>query len=374
MAFLPLSPLLPSSPSSSTLPTPRSLAPRMGSPVAPPNFSPPEPRLARIAPGSLGAILSGAAALGIRGGTGALISGYRVRSTLPREYSATLPASRPAQPLVLYAFLACPFCRRVFEALCVLDIDVLVKPCPKGGRIYREYVGETFGKTMFPYLYDANTGFSAYESGDIISYLFDTYGGTAGVPFALGAAGTSTAALASTFRGMRGGKRAAKVVTPPQPLEVWGYEPSPFCKVVFERLVELEIPYLWHTTPRGSPTREALAEKTGQRFQVPFLVDPNTGIEMFESASIVEYLDQVYGPDAPGAKEEPTDEERAAANAVGVAEEVSGTASAATAAASSPADATGAELNPPSSTGNDPSLESYCEDSPDADECRTYED
>jgi glutathione S-transferase len=27
---------------------------------------------------------------------------------------------------------------------------------------------------------------------------------------------------------------------------------------------------------------------------VPFLVDPNTGVELFESADIVDYLDEVY--------------------------------------------------------------------------------
>ena len=36
-----------------------------------------------------------------------------------------------------------------------------------------------------------------------------------------------------------------------------------------------------------------MIEKTG-RFQVPFLVDPNTGIEMYESNEIVDYLESVY--------------------------------------------------------------------------------
>jgi glutathione S-transferase len=33
--------------------------------------------------------------------------------------------------------------------------------------------------------------------------------------------------------------------------------------------------------------------KTG-RFQVPYLVDPNTGVEMYESEEIVKYLEEVY--------------------------------------------------------------------------------
>ena len=36
-----------------------------------------------------------------------------------------------------------------------------------------------------------------------------------------------------------------------------------------------------------------MVERTG-RFQVLFLVDTNTGVEMFESAEIVEYLEDVY--------------------------------------------------------------------------------
>jgi glutathione S-transferase len=28
--------------------------------------------------------------------------------------------------------------------------------------------------------------------------------------------------------------------------------------------------------------------------QVPYLIDPNTGVEMFESAEIVEYLEKTY--------------------------------------------------------------------------------
>lgn len=34
-------------------------------------------------------------------------------------------------------------------------------------------------------------------------------------------------------------------------------------------------------------------ERTG-RFQVPFIVDENTGIEMFEGPEIVDYLEAVY--------------------------------------------------------------------------------
>jgi glutathione S-transferase len=46
-------------------------------------------------------------------------------------------------------------------------------------------------------------------------------------------------------------------------------------------------------TPRQR-NRVALMERAG-RIAVPYLVDPNTGAELFESADILDYLDQTYG-------------------------------------------------------------------------------
>jgi hypothetical protein len=40
-------------------------------------------------------------------------------------------ATRPVKPLKLYDFEGCPFCRKVRETICVLDLDVIVYPCPR---------------------------------------------------------------------------------------------------------------------------------------------------------------------------------------------------------------------------------------------------
>ena len=40
---------------------------------------------------------------------------------------------RPERALELYEFEACPYCRKVREALSVLDLDADVYPCPKRG-------------------------------------------------------------------------------------------------------------------------------------------------------------------------------------------------------------------------------------------------
>ena len=52
-------------------------------------------------------------------------------------------------------------------------------------------------------------------------------------------------------------------------------------------------PYVLHNVAKGSAHREAFVKRSG-RMMVPYLVDPNTGTEMFESADIVAYLDRTY--------------------------------------------------------------------------------
>jgi glutathione S-transferase len=59
------------------------------------------------------------------------------------------------------------------------------------------------------------------------------------------------------------------------------------------RVVELEIPHIQKSCPRGSRKRNELFAKTGT-FQVPYIEDPNTGVKLFESADIIEYLNDKY--------------------------------------------------------------------------------
>lgn len=242
-----------------------------------------------------------------RPGAGAFVAGYRAEPAqdyknptmdLPiREFSETLPSFRPAKPLELYEYEACPFCRKVREALSMLDIDVIVYPCPRDGTRYRDMVTIMGGKSQFPYIVDPNTKFSSFESDRIIRYLFQTYGdGIVPLPLALGPLTTTSAALASAFRAGKGRQAKSDLPPPPaQPLELWSYEASPFCRVVREQLCELELAHKVVTVARGSSKRQQLVEIAG-KMQVPFLVDPNTGTEMFESADICSYLARTYGP------------------------------------------------------------------------------
>ena len=69
--------------------------------------------------------------------------------------------------IILYEYEACPFCRKVREALSELDLDYICNPCPretikKYGHSdqsrFRPVVGKLGGKMVFPFLVDNNTG------------------------------------------------------------------------------------------------------------------------------------------------------------------------------------------------------------------------
>jgi glutathione S-transferase len=200
--------------------------------------------------------------------------------------------ARPAQPLELFEFEACPACRRVREALTMLDLDAHIRPCPKGGLRFRGEAIHSGGKRLFPFLRDPNTGGEMYESADIVQYLYESYGDGNAPRFLRGRLFLPTSTLASLARADRG-RRARRSRAPERELELYSFEYSPFCRLVRETLCELELPYLLHNVGKRSPRRPAFVERSG-KMMVPYLVDPNTGIEMFESAAIIAYLEDTY--------------------------------------------------------------------------------
>ena len=199
----------------------------------------------------------------------------------------------PAQSLEIYEFEVCPYCRIVREALSALSLDPIVYPCPKGGTRFREKVKAEGGRYQFPYLVDPNTGVAMYESADITEYLFREYG-TGKVPWFLRqrAFAVSTSMLASGFRPSRG-RHVVPARQPEQLLELYSYEGSPFCRIAREALCELELPHQIRNVPRRSPDRSGFVSISG-KMQVPYLLDPNTGAQMFESGDICRYLYATY--------------------------------------------------------------------------------
>ena len=213
-----------------------------------------------------------------------------------RESSAVANFNRPAEPLTIYDKQDCPASRKVREAVSILDLDALFLPCPEGGPTWGPELRSRFS-SQAPFLVDPNTGFELGDGDEIVDYLFRTYGNRQ-IPLGMrpGALGELTAKAGLAPRKGAGGtfSGAAGARLPEQPLEFWAYEASPFCVVVREVLSELEIPHVQRSAARGSPKRQQLLDRRGA-FQVPYLEDPNTGVAMFESAAIIDYLRKTYG-------------------------------------------------------------------------------
>ncbi len=223
-------------------------------------------------------------------------------------------AAQPKEPIVLYDRAACPYCRAVREAITALHLDVEIRPCPKGGTRFLPEVVRLGGKSMVPLLVDRNTGAQLYESADIVTYLFRTYGGME-VPTAYrpSAVKPAISGLGTVVRFGRGA-RARPSRAPELPLHLTGFESSPYSRLVRERMTELELPYTLHSlgkehwkeagpavrritpnpyVPREGGKRHAFWAAHG-RVQVPYLEDPNTGAALFESGAIIDYLETTY--------------------------------------------------------------------------------
>ena len=74
---------------------------------------------------------------------------------------------------------------------------------------------------------------------------------------------------------------------PTQPLVLYSYEGNQFCRLVREVLTELDIVYELRSAGKGSPRREELSAITGGSSQQPFIIDPNTGVQMADSKDII---------------------------------------------------------------------------------------
>jgi anaphase-promoting complex subunit 7 len=199
---------------------------------------------------------------------------------------------RPLEPLVLFEFEACPFCRRVREALTRLDLVALIRPCPKGGRRHREALRALGGKEQFPFLVDPNAGVSMYESSDIVAHLEREYGLPGGRQ---SKASLSRSSLALMFSGLgRGiaGSRVRASREPALPLLFYGFEALAEARLVREVLCELELAYESRPTAPGSV--RAIDARTGEPAAEARLVDPNTDAEHTGWEPIVAYLEATY--------------------------------------------------------------------------------
>ncbi len=226
------------------------------------------------------------------------------------------PADKqPELPLILYEYEACPFCRLVRETLTELDLDAEIRPCPRGGRRFRPEAQAIGGRMQFPLMVDPNTNTVIQDSRKIIAYLFATYCEREQPEPALGKGVDNLRSQLGTLPRPLNGLQSKADRSPEQALVLYSFESSPYSRLVREKLCELEIPYVLKNTGKalwedmGPPEMRAalfpdkpvtgrnrieLLERTG-KVQVPYLIDPNTDTELFESEDICAYLDKTYG-------------------------------------------------------------------------------
>lgn len=104
-----------------------------------------------------------------------------------------------------------------------------------------------------------------------------------------------TSSLTSAMRGWTGINSKPAAVKPAKTLQLYDFEGCPYCRLVREALTELDLDAVVYPCPKGGTRFRPQVEKMGGKTQFPFLVDPNTGEQMYESMDIVAYLYETYG-------------------------------------------------------------------------------
>ena len=196
---------------------------------------------------------------------------------------------RPRIRLELYEFESCPFCRKVREAIQALDLEVLVRPCPKRGERYRPAVMALGGHAQFPFLVDGDAGVSLYESDVIVRHIFERYGqGRPPWPLGRGAIDTVLSMLAG-FGQPIDGTFAEPSIAPEQPLELLADESSSASRKIRARLSSLELPYVSKSAARGSARAESSARGG---LPLPSLFDPNADVESIGATAALAHLER----------------------------------------------------------------------------------
>jgi glutathione S-transferase len=203
-------------------------------------------------------------------------------------------ATQPEQLLEIYEFEACPYCRKVREVLSELDIEYVSRVVARGSH-KRDELRSRGGKVQMPYLVDPNRDVEMYESEDIIDYLHAHYGSGRSIAWRLlSPFNTISASIATAVRPFGGRAKSPREKQPDVLLELYNFEASPYCRKVREVLNELDLDYRVRSVAKRGRRRADLVE-LGGRMMVPYLVDANNDVAMYESDDIVAYLRQTYG-------------------------------------------------------------------------------
>ncbi len=84
-------------------------------------------------------------------------------------------------------------------------------------------------------------------------------------------------------------------VKPDQTLILYEFEGCPFCRIAREAVTGLQLSAEFRPCPKRGQRYRADLIRIGGKAQFPYLIDPNTGTQMYESADIARYLYRTYG-------------------------------------------------------------------------------
>ena len=108
------------------------------------------------------------------------------------------------------------------------------------------------------------------------------------------AGNVATSMISTLVRGSNGIQSSPAAVKPAKTLRLYDIENCPYCRLVREALTELDLDVEIYPCPKkGERFRPEVVERGGKA-QFPYLVDPNTGVEMYESLDIIDYLFETY--------------------------------------------------------------------------------
>lgn len=82
-------------------------------------------------------------------------------------------------------------------------------------------------------------------------------------------------------------------------LELYQADDCPYCEQVREKLMELGVSYINHnprTAGKDVRNQQILDEMVsiGGKDEIPFLVDHQYGVELYDSEDIIDYLEENY--------------------------------------------------------------------------------
>jgi len=104
----------------------------------------------------------------------------------------------------------------------------------------------------------------------------------------------ATSLLASSVTLGRGTLVVTRARQPEQLFKLYEFEACPYCRNVREVLTALHLDAEIYPCPKGGTRFRPEVVRLGGRTLFPFLVDPNTSAQMYESADIAAYLFRTY--------------------------------------------------------------------------------